>query len=60
MGLVKDGYNSVVRYYYNNFNDGYRQVNYRITFSGCLKLLAEESSSYTAGHHEFINMLYNL
>ena len=28
MGLVKDGYNSAVRYYYNNFSDGYRQVNY--------------------------------
>ena len=28
MGLVKDGYNSAIRYYYNNFNDGYRQVNY--------------------------------
>lgn len=26
MGAVKDGYNSMVRYYYNNFNDGYRQV----------------------------------
>ena len=26
MGLLKDGYNSAIRYYYNNFNDGYRQV----------------------------------
>lgn len=25
-GLLKDGFNSAVRYYYNNFNDGYRQV----------------------------------
>ena len=26
MGLLKDGYNAVVRYYYNNFSDGFRQV----------------------------------
>ena len=26
LGLMKDGYNSAIRYYYNNFNDGYRQV----------------------------------
>jgi len=26
MGLLKDGYNSAIRYYYNNFNDGFRQV----------------------------------
>ena len=26
VGLLKDAYNSAVRYYYNNFNDGYRQV----------------------------------
>ncbi|CAI8040076.1 Phosphatidylinositol-3-phosphatase SAC1 [Geodia barretti] len=25
LGLLKDGYNSAVRYYYNNFNDGYKQ-----------------------------------
>ena len=25
-GLIKDGYNSAIRYYYNNFSDGYRQV----------------------------------
>ena len=26
MGLMKDGYNSMIRYYYNNFSDGFRQV----------------------------------
>ena len=26
LGLMKDGYNSAIRYYYNNFNDGFRQV----------------------------------
>jgi hypothetical protein len=25
VGLIKDGFNSAVRYYYNNFCDGYRQ-----------------------------------
>ena len=25
-GLMKDGYNSLVRYFYNNFSDGFRQV----------------------------------
>ena len=26
LGALKDGYNSAIRYYYNNFQDGYRQV----------------------------------
>ena len=26
MGLLRDGYNSAIRYYYNNFYDGFRQV----------------------------------
>ena len=25
-GLLKDGYNSMIRYYKNNFTDGFRQV----------------------------------
>ena len=33
MGLLKDGYNSAIRYYYNNFNDGYRQVSAYIIIS---------------------------
>ena len=30
LGLLKDGYNSLVRYFYNNFSDGFRQVKIRI------------------------------
>ncbi|XP_019860265.1 PREDICTED: LOW QUALITY PROTEIN: phosphatidylinositide phosphatase SAC1-like, partial [Amphimedon queenslandica] len=26
LGAIKDGYNSAIRYYYNNFADGFRQV----------------------------------
>ena len=26
LGALKDGYNSAIRYYYNNFADGFRQV----------------------------------
>lgn len=26
LGALKDGFNSAIRYYYNNFQDGYRQV----------------------------------
>jgi hypothetical protein len=26
LGALKDGYNSAIRYYYNNFQDGHRQV----------------------------------
>ena len=26
MGMLMDGYNSAIRYYYNNFADGFRQV----------------------------------
>lgn len=26
MGLIKDGWNSLIRYYKNNFSDGFRQV----------------------------------
>ena len=25
MGLMRDGYNSLIRYFYNNFSDGFRQ-----------------------------------
>ena len=25
-GMLKDGYNSAIRYFYNNFRDGFRQV----------------------------------
>jgi len=32
-GLLKDGINSLTRYYKNNFNDGFRQVSFdRLTF----------------------------
>lgn len=27
-GLVMDGWNSMIRYYKNNFSDGFRQVQY--------------------------------
>jgi hypothetical protein len=27
MGLLQDGYNSCMRYVFNNFFDGFRQVN---------------------------------
>lgn len=28
-GMIKDGINSLHRYYINNFNDGFRQVKYK-------------------------------
>jgi len=31
-GMLKDGYNSAIRYYKNNFTDGFRQVSFIITF----------------------------
>ena len=35
MGLLRDGYNAIARYYYNNFSDGFRQarLHWRVTAS---------------------------
>jgi hypothetical protein len=38
MGLLKDGYNSCMRYVLNNFFDGFRQVRNQI----CLKILLND------------------
>ena len=33
LGLLKDGVNSSIRYYKNNFADGFRQVGHQLHFS---------------------------
>ena len=30
-GMLRDGYNSAIRYFYNNFYDGFRQVRIALT-----------------------------
>ena len=35
-GLLQDGYNSMIRYYKNNFSDGFRQVRVKLVSGGLL------------------------
>ena len=47
LGLLKDGYNSAIRYYYNNFADGFRQVCWSRWGVSILTLYLSLSISFT-------------
>ncbi len=47
MGLLRDGYNSLMRYFYNNFSDGFRQVRIYLVAHMVLILVVSDLFEWT-------------